>query len=91
MTIQGFILGFVIAILLGALLHLITGGSLLRLGIYILLSLIGFWVGHIAATLMNWTFLKVGVIQLGGALIGEVIILGLGYWLSLEKTDEPKK
>lgn len=91
MTTQGILLGFVIATLLGALLHLITGGSLLRLGIYILLSWIGFWVGHIAAYLMQWTFLKVGVLQLGGALIGEIIILGLGYWLSLEKSEAVKK
>ena len=90
MTIQGIILGFIIATLIGSLLHLIVGGSLLRLVVFILLSWIGFWMGHIFAYLMQWTFMKFGALQLAGGLLGNFIVLGLGYWLSLVKPDATK-
>ena len=50
------LLGSIIAILVGAVFHLWRGGKAGRLLLYLILSIVGFWAGHFAATLLNWNF-----------------------------------
>lgn len=87
MILQSILLGMMIATLIGAAFHLWKGGSLLRLALYILLAWMGFWGGHWLADRVQWEFLKVGQLNLGVATVGSVLILGLGYWLSLVQVE----
>jgi len=88
MTIQGYLFGAVIATLFGALFHLWKGGKLGRLILYILLSWFGFWIGHFLGESLGWDFAKVGGLNLGMAILGDVLVLGVGYWLSLVQVEK---
>jgi hypothetical protein len=88
MNIVSIIFGLIVSTLLGALLHLWRGGGLGRLIYYIIISWIGFWVGHFAGASLNWTFLSVGPLNLGMAILGNLLVLGIGYWLSLVRTEQ---
>jgi hypothetical protein len=88
MTIGSVLLGVIVSTLLGALLHLWRGGSLGRLIYYIFSSWIGFWIGHLVGVGLNWTFLNVGPLNLGMAILGDLVTLGIGYWLSLVRTEQ---
>ncbi len=82
-------LGFIIASLYGALYHLVRGGGFWRMMLYLLLSWIGFTAGHFMGEWLNWIFLPVGLLDLGPATIGSLIMLGVGDWLSrIEITPE---
>jgi hypothetical protein len=83
MTIPALLLGFLVATLLGAVFHLILGGGVGRLALYILFSLIGFWSGHLTNWLFGWKFILLGPLNLGVAIAGSILALLLGYWLSL--------
>ncbi len=89
MNIQTVLLGIIAPILLGSLFHLWRGGPGWRLGLYIGLAELGFWLGHIAAEQLGWDFLKVGQLQMGIGVIGSLVVLFLGYWLSF-KEPEPE-
>lgn len=81
------LLGFIIAILLGALFHLWRGGSAGRLLLYLVLSITGFWIGQFAANFLNWNFDKLGQLHLGFSILGSLLILFFGHWLSLIDRD----
>jgi hypothetical protein len=82
-NLPGLLLGFVLSTLYGAIFHLWRGGGLGRLLGYIILSWIGFWSGQFLANNLGWTFITVGSLHLGLASLGSLILLLLGYWLSL--------
>lgn len=83
MTFPAIIFSFFVASLFGSLLHLWRGGSLLRLLLYLALSWIGFFAGHILADVLSIRFIVVGTINMGMGILGCLVMLGLGYWLSL--------
>jgi hypothetical protein len=83
MTFPAIIVSFFIATMLGSLLHLWRGGSLYRFVLYLVLSWIGFFGGHFIAEVLSIHFIDVGTIHLGLGLVGSLVLLGLGYWLSL--------
>ena len=87
MTPQAFLLGVLVSTLIGALFHLWRGGKLSRLLLYLGLSWLGFWSGHLLAGELGWRFAAVGPLNLGMAVLVAVIILGIGYWLSLVKVE----
>lgn len=91
MTIQSVLLGVSVPILLGAVFHLWRGGPGWRLGLYILLSMLGFWLAHWAAQSRGWTFLNVGALQMGAGLIGSLVVMGLGFFLSNKKPETDNK
>lgn len=95
MTIQAFLLGAIVPIFLGASFHLWRGGATWRLGLYILLAEVGFWVGHLVGTQREWNFLKVGSLQMGAGVIGGIFLMAVGYWLSSKReapvSPRPKK
>jgi hypothetical protein len=87
MTFPAVIFSFFIAMLLGSLLHLWRGGSLVHLLIYLVLSLIGFFSGHFLAQALSINFIRVGTINLGFGILGSIALLALGYWISPERID----
>ncbi len=85
MTIPSILYGILFSTLYGAVFHLWKGGKLPRLILYVLLSWGGFWIGHILASLLRWTFLSIGPLHLGLATLFSVLFLFVGHWLSLVK------
>ncbi len=83
MTLPSIAIGLIIALLIGALFHVWLDGGGGRLILYLLLSLLGFFVGHAAGNLLNWKVLPLGPLNLGMAILGSILFLGIGYWLSL--------
>lgn len=87
MTFPAIIFSFFVASLFGSLLHLWRNGGLFRLVLYLVLSWIGFFGGHILAQILSIHFLDLGTIHLGMGILGSLALLGLGYWLSLVDTQ----
>jgi hypothetical protein len=82
MTLPAAIFGIIASTLYGALFHLIRGGNLLRLVIYIILGWFGFWLGHFFAEFLSWEFLSVGPLHLGIATIFSWVFMLVGSWLT---------
>ena len=88
MTIPSFILGIIISSLYGAVYHLLRGGSLGRLFLYLIFSWTGFWVGQFLATRLEMTFINVGPLHLAAATIGSFTFLVIGDWFSKGNTEK---
>ena len=85
------LLGFVIAILLGSLFHLWRGGKAGRLVLYLFFSTAGIWSGHFIAAALNWDFDKLGQLHLAFGLLGSILFLFVGDWLSrIDKIQSTK-
>jgi hypothetical protein len=91
MTIASFFFGTLIAIMLGCGFHFWRGGGLKWLILFNLFSFTGFWSGHIVAALLKWKFLNLGPINLGLGVIGTLIFLFAGYWLSMASVELKKQ
>jgi len=85
MTIPAIFFGILVSTFMGASFHLWKGGSLGRLVLYVLLAWAGFWGGHVLSALTQVTFITVGPLNFGPALLGSLVVLGAGYWFSLVK------
>ncbi len=81
MTLPSFLLGAVVATLLGAAFHLWKGGGLGRLLLYLVLAWLGFWVGHWLAAQIDLDLFRVGPLFLGVGVLGALGLLFLGHWL----------
>jgi hypothetical protein len=90
MTIPGYLLGFMVSTLYGALFHVWRGGGAGRFLLYLILSWSGFWAGHFLAERLGWSFASIGALHLGMATAGSVLFLGIGYWLSLVQPEKEK-
>jgi len=88
LTLPVFIFGSLIALLLGALVHLIAGGKLLRLIFCIVFSWIGFWSGNYLAARFNLDILRYGQVNYGPAVLIALILSIFGFWISGENTPE---
>ena len=82
MTIPTFIFAFLVASLLGALYHLIRGGGLGRLFLDLLLSWIGFALGHFLGVWQGWSLFPLGGLDLGLSMPGGLILLVGVDWIS---------
>lgn len=87
MTIQSIFLGFLLATLYGAAFHLWKGGSLWRLVLYLIFAWAGFWIGHFVGNALGWNFFRVGSLNVGLGTMASVLVIGIGYWLSLVQID----
>ena len=90
MNLPAFLFGMLIATLIGAAFHLILGGNFGRLILYIFLSWLGFWGGHLLGDRIGWTFFSIGPLRMGTAVLASLLVLGVGYWLSLVKPVEQR-
>lgn len=85
MTFPAFAFGTILSLMIGSLFHVWRGGDFKHLLLYLIFGLIGFWGGHLAGILLNWTFFMLGLLHLGTALAGCVLFVLFAYWLG--KTD----
>ncbi|MCH8337447.1 MAG: hypothetical protein IH858_01195 [Chloroflexi bacterium] len=72
-TVPGIYLSLLISSGLGLLFHLIRGGSLGRLVLYLAAAWITFLAGHFVAEWLDWNFFRVGSINLFAAVLAAVI------------------
>ena len=82
MTIPTLLFALLVALLYGALYHLLRGGGFWRLLLYLGLSVLGFVAGHLIGLWRGWTFLPLGSLNLGLSSAGSILILAIGDWLS---------
>lgn len=82
MTIPAFLIGTLAAGALGALYHVIRGGSFSRMVLYLFVAVIFFWVGHTFANILNLTFASIGPVRVGLAVIVTIAGLILTEFLS---------
>ena len=83
MTLPSFVLGAILASIFGVAFHLWRGGSGMRLLLYMAFAWIGFWGGHWIAQQLGWYVFSLGPLNIGLASLGSLLVLSLGYWLSL--------
>lgn len=83
MTLPAYLLGIIYALFLGSLFHLWRDGGIGRLLLYLVLSVVGAAAGQALGTWQNWVLVPVGPLNLGLATIGSLLLLAIGYWLSL--------
>lgn len=91
MTLASFFLGTVIASVFGCAFHFWHGGGFKWLLFFNLLAWIGFWLGHFVGILVRIRFLSLGPINFGPAVIGTIVVLFLGFWLSMFNQDARAK
>lgn len=82
LTLPMVVFALVFALLLGALYHAIRGGGGWRLLFFIGLSISGFMVGHFLGVWQHWNFFLIGSLNLGMGILGSIIFLTGGEWLS---------
>lgn len=91
MTLPFLLFALLIALLFGAVYHLLRGGGIWRLMFYLFLSVVGFAVGHFAGRWIGWILLPLGAFDLGAASLGSLALLVAGDWLSrIEAKPESK-
>jgi hypothetical protein len=83
MSMPAIFLGVVIAALIGALYHLWRGGALVRIIFFLMLALIGFFAANFLAKFNGWIIWQIGQIDVGFGVLGALLILGFGDWLTL--------
>ena len=66
-------LGTLIAIACGLVFHLIRGGRMSRLGLYMATSWVAFFVGHVVGLWLEWDFLQLGSLNLFPALLATML------------------
>lgn len=91
MTVPALLVAALIALLYGALYHILRGGGVGQLLLYLGLSGLGFGAGHLVSLWLRWDFLPIGQINLGISSIGSLIILVIGDWLSRVESNPESK
>ncbi len=82
MTLPSLLLALLITSLCGVLFHIVRGGSGWRLLLYLGLSALGFSLGQWLSLWRGWNIFIFGALDIGWGLIGSMVILILGEWLS---------
>lgn len=91
MTFPSLLFAFLVASFYGVLYHLIRDGGFWRLILYLVLSLIGFAIGHFIGLWRGWTFIPLGSLNIGLSSLGSILMLIFGEWLSrIEGNQESK-
>ena len=93
-TLPALVFALVLALLCGAIYHLIRGGSGWYLLLYFLLSIAGFAAGQGVSIWRGWLLLQFGMLDIGMGVIGSIIFLVMGDWLSrieMKNNDEGDK
>jgi hypothetical protein len=82
MTIPSLVFALLIASLYGALYHLIRGGGLGRLLLFLIFGWAGFAAGHLVGIWRDWILIPLGELNLGMSTIGSLVFLVVGDWVS---------
>lgn len=91
MTLPALLFALLIALLYGALYHLIRDGGFWRLLLYFALSILGFAAGHFIGLWRGWTLIPLGTINFGLSTVGSILFLVLGDWLSRIEVPQGSK
>ena len=91
MTLPTLVFSLLIALLYGALYHLIRGGGFGRLLLYLGLSALGFSAGHLIGLWQGWILIPLGSLNLGMSSLGSILILVIGDWLSRTEVKPESK
>ncbi len=70
-----FTFAFILATICGAGFHLIVGGDIRWLALYLLTGWVGFALGHLVGVLLDISFLQVGVLRAFPAVSGALLML----------------
>jgi hypothetical protein len=68
-----FFLGTLIAVSCGLLFHLIRGGGLARMGLFVITAWISFFVGNFVGVWISLDFIRVGTLHLFPALLATLV------------------
>lgn len=82
MTIPSLIFAFLIASLYGVLYHLIRGGRLGRLLLFLVFGWTGFVLGHLLGIWQGWVLIPIGELNFGMSTLGSLFFLVGGDWVS---------
>ena len=82
MTLPTILFALIVALLYGALYHLLRGGGFWRLFFYLGLSVLGFAIGHLIGLWRGWAFASLGSLNVGMSSVGSFVLLVIGDWLS---------
>jgi hypothetical protein len=82
MTIPSLLFALLIASLYGVLYHLIRGGGLGRLLLFLIFGWAGFALGHLLGLWRGWILIPLGELNLGLSTLGSLFLLALGDWVS---------
>jgi uncharacterized membrane protein YeaQ/YmgE (transglycosylase-associated protein family) len=88
LTIPVIIFGSLVGLLIGAMFHLIAGGSLVRLIFCLIFGWIGFWGGNLLSQKFGIQILQYGQISYGTSIVFSLILAAVGYWISGENKPE---
>ena len=75
MNLPAILFGGILASMIGLVFHLIRGGSVRRMMLYLITGWIGFIVGHQLGTMTGTTLLRIGAINLLTAALGALLSL----------------
>lgn len=78
---SGLVLGFLLASIYGAAFHLVFGGPIKRILVYLVAAWLGFFIGQFIGDFMNFEVLKLGKIHLASASLGAWLLLLAAWWL----------
>ena len=81
-TASSIVLALLMATAYATLFHLLIGGPIKRLFLYILVSWLGFAVGHFLGDMLQIDWLKLGPLNLLSASIGSWLALFGSWWLA---------
>lgn len=84
---SGLVLGFLLASAYGALFHLIFGGPIRRILVYLAAAWLGFLIGQFLGDFLNFELLKLGKIHLVSASVGAWLLLLAARWLAGETPE----
>jgi hypothetical protein len=82
MPIPTIVFGVLLSTLYGGLYHLIRGGKLRKLLLYLVLAWAGFWLGDTLGWLLGWTFGQVGMLNAGMGTVLAFVFLAVGDLVS---------
>ena len=77
----GLILAFLVSTTYGAGFHVLVGGRLVMVPVYLLCAWIGFALGHFVGEALEIAVLRLGIVQLLSGSVGAWILLIIGRWL----------
>jgi len=81
-TASSIVLGFLLATAYGTLFHLLIGGPARRLFLYVVVSWLGFTIGHFIGGILLLNWFQLGPLNLLSASVGSWIALFGSWWLA---------
>lgn len=84
------VFGFILATLLGAVFHLIMGGDVRRLALFLLAGWIGFAIGQLIGVIADVDLLQIGTLRAFSAVLGAIITLILTHFLTYDRKSSKR-